>query len=323
MVDKKQIENEISAIKAELTSTATNGKPVSFFSRRSLKDIVAAIHLQLASRQTAREQEQSANDFSLMTIGVAGLILIAGPGRGSTDIAWVDENAFWFVVFGLVACTWFILMSLERAPLFSLLAKFVSVRITAGFLFASGIAVATSGANTALNAVLGVDAVNAPLARAFLVAALFLKLLWPVFLLLGAIAVINLLSVFSYVRWKGRNDDRDVKYREFPVIELVFVLVAVVFSAIYVKTTTRIFSEANLPEKAYRLALQLDFNKSVYCFQGQPNERYLFIGGNQDKVLIAPIPLEELSWKGFATEDVTGSEDRLKAIRIVGCHPQL
>ena len=102
---------------------------------------------------------------------------------------------------------------------------------------------------------------------------------------------------------------------------LIFVVAALVISGIYVMTMRRAFSEANIPEKAYRLALQLDFNEVAYCLQKSNNYRYLFIGANQDKVLIAPLPMGELSLKSFATANVNRIDDAPYAVRVVNCVP--
>ncbi len=326
MLSQEKIENDVHAIKQELTSSSSNGKATFAFSRWTTKDFVAAIHKSLLDKESTQRwklrDEKYESNWNLSAIGIIGLILVIGPGRGSSDFAWIDQNAFAFALSGLIACTWFVLMSLERAALFTALSKFMSVRITVGFLFAAGITVATSDANTALNAVLGVDASNAPLARAFLVAALFLKLLWPAFVVLGILAGINLLVVFAYARWRTVADDRNSEYREFPTMALIFVVSALVVSGIYVMTMRRAFSEENIPEKAYRLALQLDFNEAAYCLQRSSNHRYLFIGTNQDKVLIAPLPMGELSLKSFATANVNRIDDAPYVVRVVSCVPQ-
>lgn len=102
---------------------------------------------------------------------------------------------------------------------------------------------------------------------------------------------------------------------------LIFVVSALVVSGIYMMTMRKVFSEANIPEKAYRLALQLDFNEAAYCLQRSSNHRYLFIGANQDKVLIAPLPMGELSLKSFATANVDRIDDAPYAVRVVNCAP--
>lgn len=148
-----------------------------------------------------------------------------------------------------------------------------------------------------------------PLARAFLVAALFLKFLWPAFAVLGIIAVVSLLIVSAHLKWCAKDEKFSTEYRKFPVQTLLLALAAIVVSVVYTITMRQAFSEADLPEKAYRLALQLDFNTSAYCLPTQKGQRYLFVGVNQDKVLIAPIPFGETTLRSFATAKNQGGPD--------------
>ncbi|HCX81403.1 MAG TPA: hypothetical protein DHV01_07335 [Rhodoferax sp.] len=299
-------------------------KEKSPYSAWTIKDILISMQVRAdrkdASDRVKHHQENYENNWNLCVVGVLGLILVIGPGRGGSDIDWIDQNAFAFLVAGLVACTWFVLMSLERGSLLSTLSRFTMVRVTTGFLFAAGIAYATSEANTVLNAVFSVDASSMPLARAFLVAALFLKLLWPAFVVLGIIAVISLLMVSAHLKWWVKDERFSTEYREFPLRTLLLAVAAIVVAAVYTKTMRQAFNEADLPEKAYRLAMQLDFNPSAYCLPTQAGQRYLFIGSNQDKVLIAPIPLGEATLQSFATAKSQGMPDfSLPPVHVVSC----
>lgn len=326
MTSSATSEKDIRSIRDELTFTARLHKPKSGYSTWTTKDILISMHESADRKDDAdrrkRHEEKYESNWNLSAVGVLGLILVFGPGRGSSDIAWIDQNAFAFLVAGLVACTWFVLMSLERGALIATLSRFTLVRVTTGFLFAAGIAYATSDANAVLNAVFSVDASNMPLARAFLVAALFLKLLWPAFAVLGLIAAVSLLIVSAHLKWLAKDEKFSTEYREFPIRTLLLALAAIVVSVIYTNTMRQAFNEADLPEKAYRLALQLDFNTSAYCLPTQDGQRYLFIGVNQDKVLIAPIPLGETTLRSFATERNQGGADfSMPSVRIVSCAP--
>lgn len=324
MPEREALEKVIHTIKQEFSVSESNRRPYQF-SRWTMKDYVSAIHKSLQDDEAARRwkhhDEKYESNWNLSAVGIIGLAFVFGLGRGSTDIEWIDQNAFGFLCTGLIACTWFVLMSLERASLFAALSKFTSVRVTAGFLFAAGVAVATSDASSSLNAVLGVDASNAPLARAFLVAALFLKLLWPVFVILALLAAVNLLVIFSYFKWMVSRDERSPEYRVFPVAALIFLVASLVLSAVYMGTMRSAFSDKNIPEKAYRLALQLDFNEAAYCLPPIKGHRYLFIGANQNKVLIAPVPMGELTLTSFATTSPSRIDDAPHAVKVVNCNP--
>lgn len=319
-------EKDIRSIRDELTSTSMSDKRKAKYSTWTTKDILISMH-ESADRKDAadrlkRNEVSYESSWNLSTVGVLGLVLVFGPGRGSPDIAWIDRNAFTFLVAGLVACTWFVLMSLERGALLSTLLRFTLVRVITGFLFAAGIAYATSDANTILNAAFSVDAANMPLARAFLVATLFLKLLWPAFAVLGLIAVVSLLVVSAHLKWWVKDGTFSEEYREFPLKTLLLALAAIVVSVAYSNTMRKAFNETDMPEKAYRLALQLDFNTSAYCLPKQDGQRYLFIGVNQDRVLIAPIPLGETTLRSFATaRNQEGPDFSLPPVSVVSCSP--
>jgi hypothetical protein len=152
MTSSAPSEKDIRLIKDELTSTGMPQKPKSPYSAWTIKDILISMQ-ESADRKDAadrwkRYEENYESNWNLSAVAVLGLVLVFGPGRGGSDIDCIDQNAFAFLVTGLVACTWFVLMSLERGSLLSTLSQFSLVRVTTGFLFAAGIAYATSEANT-------------------------------------------------------------------------------------------------------------------------------------------------------------------------------
>lgn len=318
------MEKEVQEIKRQLSSSVRGDNRRLVNSSWTLRDFLAAIYQHQQEKsvesRTAVGREQHLGDSSLIAIGVMGLILVFGPGRGSVEFEFVERNAFSFLAFGVVLCVWFVLVSLERANLLSYLSKFTTVRLTVGFLFAAGTIFATAEANSVLNSVLGVDASNVPLSRAFLASTLFLKLMWPAFVLLGLLAVARLLGVFAYFKWRASDENGDSGCQEFPVISAIFVVVAVVVSVCYAWSMQRSFDTKYIPKKAYNLALFLDFNDSAYCVPGVSGYKVLFLGASQDRVLVAKSPVnDELSLKSFVTSEGGELDREYQSVQVKAC----
>ena len=88
MLSQEKIENDVQAIKQELTSSSSNGKTSFPFSRWTTKDFVAAIHKSLLDKENSQRwklrDEKYDSNWNLSAIGINGLILVIGPGKGSS-----------------------------------------------------------------------------------------------------------------------------------------------------------------------------------------------------------------------------------------------
>lgn len=292
----------------------------------TLKDLLILANHKLEEineslRHTA-EQQHSLRISTVLVLGVACLVLVWTLGVNRPDIEFLNKHNIEITIAGLMSGGLSILLAAEGIPLIKVILRSIPCRIAIGFFFALIAAMSTATANGAINQVLGIDASNAPIARALLTAALVLKAMQPIFFALLTAAALQAMAIIRDVVNVFRGDSM---FSDISGSTVVVTLCCIVLSVIYLRVLLNGFKDEAIPAKAYILAHRFDFNDRALCLEGRLDAaearhwKYLFVGANQQKVLVGPrLSTSELgSW--FFIDPVLA--DRLGRVqpRLLDC----
>lgn len=304
----------LSIVAAELGNARSAG-----YGKSTVKDLLTAIHHKVSAleqRQRYKPVEDTIEKTTAtVVLGMLCVFLVWSLGSKPPDSGILKTYSLEITAGGLVAGALAILVSLERMVLLQTLMKSMLVRLVFGFVFALIVAISTSQANTALNQALGVDASNAPIARAMLTAILVIKSGWIVAVALGVTALLHALLLIKSIMKiaKGEDSATDISWSS-----VFFIISSIVLGWSYTSLTSQGFTDEVLPVKAYILAEKFDFNDKALCLTNGSNEpevpaKYLFIGASQETVLIGPkLTPNELTASFFTQSDVGLRLDDIK-----------
>lgn len=301
---KTSVEAMMRSVAEEVTSSQF---PVSR-RRRTLKDLVDSIDTNVSSmerrQRSALAIDQDKKFAATVALGVMCFLVAWGLTTNPPDDGFFHDFLLEITALGLLSGALALLVSFEQIPLIQTLLTSNLVRVVFGLLFTLVIAISTSAANSALNAALGIDASNAPIARAMLTAILVIKSGWVVAVLIGFNVLVQLgWLIHDIIKhgWAGLAD-------QISWSRVFLVLSSIILAWSYTSMMKGFANEERLPIKAYILAHRFDFNDKAVCIAPATAEasKYLFVGANQDVVLVGPrLSSAELgTW--FFTEEETG-----------------
>jgi len=261
------------------------------WSGMTLKDVLVSIHRNVSALEVqlryAPMVSEAARNSAIVVLCVVCSFITLFVASNRDEIAFIAEHAVELMAFALMAGALALLLFIEAIPLVQTLLKSVLCRIAIGFFFAMAVVTSTGSANTAVNAALGVDASNAPIARALLTGALVMKAGWWIAAVLGFMALLQGMLLATKL-FKGEGAG------EFSFQNASVIVCTVLLGWAYSAVLFRGFHEAALPDKAYVLAQRYDLNDRALCLENQlaPEQyaqfKYLFIGSQQQEVLIVP-----------------------------------
>lgn len=311
-------EETLSAIHEELSVTplAQHDKRPQQTVKGYLSEMLAQMRADSRGQQASSDNMARSEAASLAACGLLGLVMVLVSSNVDSDWTWWRTYSYFFFAVGTVITAMFVAASIERSSVIARMLKFNSVKILSAFVFSAALVYASSQASSLLNDIFGVDAASLPYTRAIISAVYFLKMCQPFLLVLAAFVLVHILAV-----WGATKVTNDIVL--LPWNSILFVIGAVLVAGAFQWITNGAFGDEQIKRKAYKLAHYLDFSKQAYCVEPSKEQRYLFFGQDQNKVLIdRKLGIEE-SFEAFLKGGQAPGEAPLPSVfRIEPCSPE-
>jgi hypothetical protein len=289
-----QIHRQLSGSESDLRSSGR--KSINYH----LANIAADLKKWARDRLDDRESRIETTNWTLGILAVIAFALIQLGGHDSTDFKWVQQNKIAIRIWGVVLAAVYIGVSVERSELVKSI-WLVSVPKLVASIAASGLIVYSTGkAAGAINGVFGVDASSFPVTLVFTTAIILFHLVAP---FLFGLSLAALVHFFNFVGWikallNGRTHELP------PFHSFMFLMVAAVIMYQGWAWSKNELSIARLPEKIYLMAYKLDFNERHQCGNLKKDVSVVYLGSNQQSVLVTPTNLEDFDFSDFFTASV-------------------
>lgn len=232
-----------------------------------------------------KRREEVRIELSLTIIGFIAHVLIWNDASKS-GVEWIHAHAFVIKLWGLAFATVFVGISLERSSIFKSLWSFGFTKVVVSIAVSALMVWSTGQASALINGVFTIDAAAFPYTRAMVTGLLAFQYAYPIFvfvLIMSAGAHIFMMLT----KWKNSNADIANHFpHDLPWFSIGFVMLTI---ALLYSTATWVvqdFSNDEWPFKVYLLAHALDFDGKYSCIGVPPGLSVVYIGGNQDKVLV-------------------------------------
>lgn len=267
--------------------------------QRSLKYYVREIYYDFSRWIAAKERELDREKYELTwTLGLIGVIgvMLAITRSASSDWEWARDNTLTFRLCAVVLCTLFVGVSLERSAVVRSLWSFTITKFLVSIIVSGLVLYARGKAAGHINQIFHIEASALPITLIFTTAILVLKLLIPFIL---AIAVfLFTVHIFTGLHWCWqRIHDKDGQ--EFPLHSLLTAFVSAVILHYGWGWSTNQLSDSRIPEKIYLMAYALDFSHRNECANVPSNWPIIFLGNDQQSVLVAPDKLVDFDFSKF------------------------
>lgn len=289
----KEIESRLEGIHHELSGSESD---MSYNRQKSLKYHVRGINQCLNEwlRTQSRQQEQRSQNLkiALGLLGFIGLMLAITRAAGS-DIEWVREHTLAFRLWGVVLCTMFVGVSLERSAIVKSLWDFTVTKLIVSIALSCVVIYARGKAAGYINGVFHVDASALPITLVYITGLMVFKLLLPfVFATTTALFMIHIFTAIGWLKDKltGKQDELP------PLYSVLSIFVSAVILFYGWNWSNGQLSDSRVPEKVYLMAHALDFNQLHECANIDANKPVVFLGNAQESVLVAPYKLENIDF---------------------------
>lgn len=282
--------------------------------QRSLKYYVREINYDFSRWIAAKEREIDQKKYELIwALGLIGVIgvMLAITRSASSDWEWARDNTLTFRLCAVVLCTLFVGVSLERSAVVRSLWSFTITKFLVSIIVSGLVLYARGKAAGHINEIFHVDASAFPITLIFTTAILVLKFLIP-FVLAVTIFLFSV-HIFTGAHWcwaKSKGKDTQL----FPAHSLLTAFVSAVILYFGWGWSTNQLSDPRVPEKIYLMAYALDFSHWNECANVPPGQPIVFLGNDQDSVLVAPHKLPDYDFSTFfeASVDVPTDFIRLR-----------
>jgi hypothetical protein len=287
--EPRRSREHLEAISFELRGTAKNGKsrgPRSTI-QDHLAEIVSLAREAALERKWAPMKVKMAETSALYALAIiCGFITWYGSGHAASGWDWLDAHRFALKTWGVALSAVFVGIHVERTGLASVVWRYSVTKFLASIGLSALVIYSAGRAASVVNGVFGIDAGALPYTRTLLTGWIaFTHLAWPLMLIVGLIWAWHLFIVLAYFWYRARPSD-DASSPTFSWHSLgVVIMTAVVFGNISV-WLFRTLDDTQLPTKVYQLARILDFNGKHTCTNLPPRASVVFIGPDQNKVLI-------------------------------------
>lgn len=272
---------------------------------KSIKYYLAHINTSLSrwiySQERDSDQSTYNTNFALGFLAMASLLLIRIGTQDNPDIEWVERNSLSIQIWGIIMASIYVGASIERSELFKSIWKFSFTKLIASIAASGLIAYSTGKAASSINSIFGVDASSLPITLIFTTAIILFHLITPFLLGISlAILLIHIVIVAGWIKAKIKNETHDFP----PFHSFMFSIIAALIMYFGWEWSNNELSKSRLPEKIYLMAHALDFNGKHLCANIPNNSPVIFLGANQNSVLVAPYGLEDFDFSTFFTASV-------------------
>lgn len=307
-------EERIEAIYEEFRITPLIGEPMR---PETLKDYIAAIlsHLKIldVKRQLGTEATDDGVNFALACLAIASVIFVFADTSGWQRL---DDFRFAIRLWGVAFAVVYIGVSIERSALFKELWKFGFTKLISSIAISGLVIFCTGKASSQINLIFGVDSSAFPFTKAFITGILAFEYLSPLLFIAFIFAIAHLLGILNYVKSKFSNEYKFVAPPWRSTAVLILTPIVLFFSW---KWVNRDFSEQELPAKIYLLAHKLDFNSRHSCSNIKVGVNVVFIGSDQNKVLVDISNIQTKDIESFINSKISQSLPIPKYFFLLPC----
>lgn len=273
--------------------------------RPTLKDSIAEL-LERArkweiERAVAAKRITNEQNWALGGLAFLALVFLTNGWGSSRDFEWLNENRFAIRLWGSAFAAVYIGVSIERTSFFRSLWSFGFTKLAASIAFSALLVFSTGKASSLINNVYGVDAAALPFTRAFMAGFVAFNYLSVVLIVVAILALLQAVNVIGAVQsWWNKE-----VYVKAPWGPIIFILIAIFFLFASFKWLNTDFTDDALPAKAYRLAHVLDFNAKHHCINLPQGAAVVFIGPEQDRVLVDANPITTRNIESFVNRQLS------------------
>lgn len=231
----------------------------------------------------------------MVVIGIIG-VMLAITRSAASDIEWVREHTLAFRLWGVSLCLIFVGVLVERSSVVRSLWSFAITKFLLSLILSGVVFYAHGRAAGYINGVFHVDASALPITLVLTTGLVLFKLLVPFVLTIATLILAqHALLIISWAKdnnpWKTIGD--------FPFFSLLCSAVAGVILFFGWSWPSDQLSDTRIPEKVYLIADTLDFNQRHECANVDPKRPVVFLGTDQESVLVAPYRLEDFDFATF------------------------
>lgn len=271
---------------------------------KSIKYYIAHISTSLSRWIYKKERDTEQNiyntNFALGFLAIASITLIRLGSQENPDFEWVEKNSLSIQIWGIIMAAVYIGASIERSELFKSVWKFSFTKLIASIAVSGLIAYSTGKAASAINSIFGVDASALPITLIFTTAIILFHLIAPFLLGISLAILIHIMIVVGWIKAKIKDETHDFP----PFHSIMFSIVAAIIMYFGWEWSNNELSKSRLPEKIYLMAHSLDFNGKHLCANIPDSTPVIFLGADQNSVLVTPHGLEDFDFSTFFTASV-------------------
>ncbi|MDC5439418.1 hypothetical protein OHW88_01325 [Acinetobacter baumannii] len=185
---------------------------------------------------------------------------------------------FWGSLFSKLVLYILIINYIYRIKLITYFYELKFTKIITTFIFSIILLFCNSKASSVINDLFGISANDLPYSLTFTTTFYLVNYLSNILLLIGIICLIGLVIICVI----DALNDTDAT----PNQNLWTIIVLLAFAFTTFSMQNKEISEISIRQKAYWLALQMDFNQNYYCKNIKKDYKVAFIGSNQEKVIV-------------------------------------
>lgn len=185
---------------------------------------------------------------------------------------------FWGSLFSKIALYILIINYIYRFKFITYFYELKFTKIITTFIFSIVLLFCNTKASSLINDIFGISSNDLPYSLAFTTILYLVNYICNALLFIGVICLIGLVVVCIIEAFTDKNATPNQNWWT------VFVLL--IFAAITFGMQNKEISETSIRQKAYWLALQMDFNQNYYCQNIKKDYRVAFIGSTQERVIV-------------------------------------
>lgn len=185
---------------------------------------------------------------------------------------------FWGSLFSKLALYILIINYIYRFKFITYFYELKFTKIITTFIFSIVLLFCNTKASSLINELFGVPAHDLPYSLAFTTTFYLINYISNALLIIGVICLIGLVILCVADAFTDKNATPNQNWWTVAVL--------LIFAVTTFGMQNKEVSEASIKQKAYWLALQMDFNKNYYCQNIKKDYSVAFIGSNQEKVIV-------------------------------------